>query len=216
MFTSAFKNLEFSLPKKAYDELDYPTAYVTKTNLIAYFDNSEKNVKALETKKAAYDALLADYGYANLGYAACTAEEALFLAAEHNQKAAAGYDAKDDKKATSIVKTYLNNATVTVKSTKLAAKKVRVQAKVDATTLGQIVKELGAGSTVEYKFYHKAPGKSFKLTKTKAVNYITYTSKSLKKGKNSFRVGIVIKDKDGKVIATKDYQASSLAYRTIK
>ena len=176
-----------------------------------YFDDSAKNVEGLEAARKAYDAYYTNYeAYYNEGL------EAQILAAEHNMKAAAGFDAKDDKKATSIVKTYLNNATVTVKTTKLAAKKVRVQAKVDAQTLEQIVKNLDKGFTVEYKFYHKAPGKSFKLTKTKGVNYITYTSKSLKAGKNSFRVGIVIKDADGKVLATKDYQASSLAYRTIK
>ena len=175
-----------------------------------YFDASEDNVKALEATRAAYDTLVkyyADYD---------DATEAKLLAAEHNKAAAAGFDAKDEKIDNSIVKTYLNNATVTVKSTKLAAKKVRVQAKVDTTTLKLIVEQLGAGATVEYKFYHKAPGKSFKFTKTKNVNYITYTSKSLKAGKNSFRVGLVVKDKDGKVVATKDYQASTLAYRTIK
>ena len=193
------------------------------------FDDRTENLAALEAARKAFDAYVADYaflydfclqngfGVANvLSVPTLVSYETKLLSAEYNKTQTATYEDKQDVVDNSIVKTYLNNATVTVKSTKLAAKKVRVQAKVDTTTLKLIVDQLGAGSTVEYKFYHKAPGKSFKLTKTKSVNYITYTSKSLKAGKNCFRVGLVVKDKDGKVVATKDYQASSLAYRTIK
>ena len=137
------------------------------------------------------------------------AQEARILAGEHNKAAAAGFDAKQNK-----LDQVLNNATVKVTTVK-EGKKVTVNAKIDATSLYNLY-QAGNFETVEYKFYHKAPGKSYKLTKTKDVNYITYTSKSLKAGKNSFRVGIVIKDAKGNVVAEKNYKASSLAYRTIK
>ena len=184
------------------------------------FDATAANVDAIAAQRAAYDEFVKNYGYSTeIGVTGKVNKvvEAELLAAEYNQKAAAGFDAKEEKVDTAKVQAYLNNATVTVKSTKLAAKKVRVQAKVNGTDFAALMAVLSQNDlTLSYKFYHKAPGKSFKLTKTKGVNYITYTSKSLKAGKNSFRVGLVVKDADGKVVAEKSYQASSLAYRTIK
>ena len=58
------------------------------------------------------------------------------------------------------------------------------------------------GYTVEYKFYKKAPGAaSYKLVKTTSSNKYTYTN--LKKGTNKFQVKVVVKDADGKVVASK-------------
>ena len=55
---------------------------------------------------------------------------------------------------------------------------------------------------------------SFKGPKEKSRNYITYTKASLKKGtKYQFQCGVVIKDKDGKVVAEKSYKASTVGSR---
>ena len=135
--------------------------------------------------------------------------EAYILAGKFNFKAMD----LDDKADTDALQSKLNNATVKVTTVK-DGKKVTVNAKLDATSLSYLYAN-GGFTTVEYKFYHKAPGKAYKLTKAKNVNYITY-SKSLKKGKNSFRVGVVLKDAKGNVVAEKSYKASTLGYRTIK
>ena len=170
---------------------------------------------AFEAYVAAYDAYKAEVSkdaYEDATFSiddAAIETEAFILAGKANLE----YLANDTDVAASKVDQLLNNATVKVTTVK-EGKKVTVNAKVDATTMAQIL----AGSkvaTVEYKFYHKAPGKAYKLTKTKNVNHITYT-KSLKAGKNSFRVGVVLKDAKGNVVGEKSYKASTLGYRTIK
>ena len=206
--------------KTAFGKLDDFTVH-SQGEANVHFDSSEDNVKALEAKRAAYDEFVKNYGYSTgISDTADRTNEVIeseLLAAEYNKAHDAELDKKEDTVSDGLVQAYLNNATVKVTSTKLAAKKVRVQAKVTSADFQHLMTIVGTNDyTLSYKFYFKAPGKSFKLTKTKGVNYITYTSKSLKAGKNSFRVGLVVKDADGKVIAEKSYKASSLAYRTIK
>ena len=196
----------------------------TKT---ATFDSSEANLKALTAARTAFDAYVNDYEFA---YAGVQTEESLasgvwklsllrdaelrLLAAEYNKANIAAVAEKADELDNAKYVALLNNATVKVTTVK-EGKKVTVNAKVDAASMSALLGLNSDVTTVEYKFYHKAPGKAYKLTKTKTVNHITY-SKSLKKGKNSFRVGVVLKDAKGNVLATKSYQASSLGYRTIK
>ena len=71
------------------------------------------------------------------------------------------------------------------------------------------------GCTVSYKFYYKKAGAaSYKASKVKDRNYITYTKVSLKKGtKYKFQCEVTIKDVDGKVVATKSYKASTVGSR---
>ena len=168
---------------------------------------------ALTAFETAYNAYKAEFVNDMYAYEAIPIScEAYILAGKANLGLAAGYDEVDNTK----LQAYLNNATLSVKSTKLAAKKVKVQAKFSATDYRNIVEAFGKSYTMEYKFYHKAPSKAYKLTKTKAANYITYTSKSLKAGKNYFKVGVVVKDAKGNVVVEKLYNASNAAYRTIK
>ncbi len=183
-----------------------------------YFDASEKNVGAVKARRAAYDALVSNYGYADLNktlsgilYENAAKEEAKILAAEHNQGADAAYDVKDTKK----LQAYLNNATLKVTTKALGNNKIRVNARFDAETYKDIVAECGNDYTISYKFYQKsAKATSFKGPKEKSRNYITYTKASLKKGtKYKFQCGVVIKDAQGNVVAEKSYKASTTGSR---
>ncbi len=186
-----------------------------------YFDASEKNVNALKAKRAAYDALVKDYGYADLNkvaggmsYEDAAKAEALILAAEHNMGADADYDVQDNTK----LQTYLNNATLKVTTKALGNNKIRVNAQIDAESFKLIVPEMEAGSTISYQFYHKtAAAKTYKASTVKDRNYITYTKKSLKKGtKYKFQCSVIIKDANGNVVATKDYKASTIGSRVCR
>lgn len=217
---------------KAYQKLDSFDAYTvvgSGADARAYFDASEKNVNALKARRAAYDALVANYGYSDLekvgSYKTVDAEatttsvtaaadEALILAAEHNQGADADYDVKDTKK----LQAYLNNATLKVTTKALGNNKIRVNARFDAETYKDIVAECGNDYTISYKFYHKtAKATAFKGPKEKDRNYITYTKLSLKKGvKYKFQCGVVIKDAQGNVVAEKSYKASTTGSRVCR
>lgn len=191
-----------------------------------YFDASEKNVNALKAQRTAYDALVKDYGYTNLtdssisGHTAYNGpdkliqSEAAILAAEHNMPSDASYDVKDTTK----LQNYLNNATLKVTTNALGNNKSRVQARFDADTYKDIVAECGNDYTISYQFYHKAAAaKTYKAAKVKDRNYITYTSKSLKKGtKYKFQCAVLIKDAAGNVVAQKDYKASTIGSRVCR
>ena len=187
-----------------------------------YFDASEKNVSAVKARRAAYDALVANYGFTDLSARYCEWSFAItrrmqlqrsadLLAAEHNQGADAAYDVKDTKK----LQAYLNNATLKVTTKALGNSKIRVNARFDAETYKDIVAECGNDYTISYKFYQKsAKATSFKGPKEKSRNYITYTKASLKKGtKYKFQCGVVIKDAQGNVVAEKSYRASTTGSR---
>ena len=204
---------------KAYGELAKFDEMTKGTAGKYYFDASEKNVNALKAKRAAFDALVKDYGYADLSkngmsYVDAAEAEALILAAEHNMTADAEYDVKDNTK----VQAYLNNATVKVTTKALGNTKIRVNAKIDTVSFEKILGEMEAGSTVTYKFYHKtAKATAYKASKEKDRNYITYTKKSLKKGtKYKFQCEVIIKDANGNVVATKDYKASTIGSRVCR
>ena len=179
------------------------------------FDASEKNVSAMKAQRAAYDALVSNYGYSDLkdlgAYTSAVATEAKLIAGEHNQGADAAYDVKDTKK----LQAYLNNATLKVTTKALGNSKIRVNARFDAETYKDIVAECGNDYTISYKFYQKsAKATSFKGPKEKSRNYITYTKASLKKGtKYKFQCGVVIKDAQGNVVAEKSYKASTTGSR---
>ena len=208
----AFKNLA--------DFDAYTRGGVQNGSILYYFDASEKNVSAMKAQRAAYDALVSNYGYSDLAdadlgaYTTAAAAEAKLLAGEHNQGADAAYDVKDTNK----LQAYLNNATLKVTTKALGNSKIRVNARFDAETYKDIVAECGNDYTISYKFYQKsAKATSFKGPKEKSRNYITYSKASLKKGtKYKFQCGVVIKDKDGKVVAEKSYEASTTGSRVCR
>ena len=208
----AFKNLT--------DFDAYTRGGVQNGSILYYFDASEKNVSAMKAQRAAYDALVSNYGYSDLAdaklgaYNDAVAAEAKLLAGEHNQGADANYDVKDTQK----LQAYLNNATLKVTTKALGNNKIRVNARFDAETYKDIVAECGNDYTISYKFYQKsAKATSFKGPKEKSRNYITYTKASLKKGtKYKFQCGVVIKDTQGNVVAEKNYRASTTGSRVCR
>ena len=208
----AFKNLT--------DFDAYTRGGVQTGSILYYFDASEKNVSAMKAQRAAYDALVSNYGYSDLAdtklgnYNDAVAAEAKLLAGEHNQGADANYDVKDTQK----LQAYLNNATLKVTTKALGNNKIRVNARFDAETYKDIVAECGNDYTISYKFYQKsAKATSFKGPKEKSRNYITYTKASLKKGtKYKFQCGVVIKDTQGNVVAEKNYRASTTGSRVCR
>ena len=199
--------------QKAFAKLD-DFEEIHKVGDKAYFDDAEKNVKALEAKRKAYDEYVKNYGYGDLT-ADDVATEAKIVVAEHNKTLAAGYDEKADELESSKVQAYLNNATVKVTTKALGKGKVRVQATVDTVSFEKILNAMEDGCKVEYQFYYKkAAVNTYKAGKVKDVNYTTF--KLAKGTKYNFQCKVVFKDADGKVVATKDYKASTVGTRTVK
>ena len=174
----------------------------------------------VEAYASAYDAYKAEFKdaiYKGFGATAAVtteikvATEAKILALKANLAKLAGNAEDADAK----LQAYLNNATVKVTTKALGNGKIRVNARFDAETYKDIMSLCKSNYTITYKFYHKtAKATAFKGPKEKNRNYITYTKASLKKGtKYKFQCGVVIKDKDGKVVAEKSYRASTTGSR---
>ena len=174
----------------------------------------------VEAYVSAYDAYKAEFKdaiYKGFGATAAVtteikvATEAKILALKANLAKLAGNAEDADAK----LQAYLNNATVKVTTKALGNGKIRVNARFDAETYKDIMSLCKSNYTITYKFYHKtAKATAFKGPKEKNRNYITYTKVSLKKGtKYKFQCGVVIKDKDGKVVAEKSYRASTTGSR---
>ena len=202
------------LAKTAYEAV-YDAKVVLAVSLPENLRTADKaNFEAYANAYDAYKAEILKDAYEGCGYYAWYDDEAYILAGKANLGLLKDKVDNDDVNAQQL----LNNATVKVTTKALGNKKISVNAKVDADSFKAVLAAAGSGATVEYKYYYKkAANSTYKFTKTKKVNYITYTKKSLKKGtKYNFRVGVVVKDADGKVVATKSYKASGLGIRVCK
>ena len=138
---------------------------------------------AVKAAQAALDAYIAEYGESPSAYEAYLAKIAAILGAEE------AWTATD-------VKASLFDSSRKLTIWRTSKTSIRV------TSVGSVADIKDHGYTVEYKFYKKAPGAtSYKLVKTTSSNKYTYTN--LKKGTNKFQVKVVVKDADGKVVASK-------------
>ncbi len=169
---------------------------------------------AFEAYEAAYTAYKAEFSgdiYEGVAIETSADTEAYILAGKANFDA----NVKEDTDAAAKLQNYLNNSTLKVTTSALGNTKIRVNARFDAETYKDIMSLCKSNYTITYKFYHKtAKATAFKGPKEKNRNYITYTKVSLKKGtKYKFQCGVVIKDKDGKVVAEKSYRASTTGSR---
>ena len=169
---------------------------------------------AFEAYEAAYTAYKAEFSsdiYEGVAIETSADTEAYLLAGKANFDA----NVKEDTDAAAKLQNYLNNSTLKVTTSALGNTKIRVNARFDAETYKDIMNLCKSNYTITYKFYHKtAKATAFKGPKEKNRNYITYTKVSLKKGtKYKFQCGVVIKDKDGKVVAEKSYRASTTGSR---
>ena len=105
-------------------------------------------------------------------------------------------------------KAYVQDLAVTVRTAK-SGKKVKVTAKADVQTL------IDNGYTVTYKFYKSTKkGSGYKNTVNKAAK--TYTNTNPVKGKNYYKVKLVVKNADGAVVATTPLTQCKYGVRTIK
>ena len=105
-------------------------------------------------------------------------------------------------------KAYVQDLAIAVRTAKVG-KKVKVTAKADVQTL------IDNGYTVEYKFYKSTKkGSGYKNTVNKTTN--TYTNTNPVKGKNYYKVKLVVKNADGAVVATTPLTQCKYGVRTIK
>lgn len=199
------------------------TAKFNALGVAAPEDLTAADKAAFDEYAAAYDAYKAEFYDSGLYDATyCTIpHEAYILAGKANF----GINDKAEGIEKSNVQTYLNNANLKVTTTALGNGRVRAQANFTSDDLQYIANRYVYGvdgkiATVEpltltYQFYwKKAANTEYKAGKIKDVNYSTF---KLAKGvKYNFHCQVVVKDKDGNVVATKDYKASSIGTRTAK
>ena len=166
---------------------------------------------AIEAARAAFDAYIAEYAADfpwhayELGWSGDTNvdsqgyEKTLIQAEE----ALAGLKwTADDAKA------YVQDLSIAVRTAKVG-KKVKVTVNADVQTL------VDNGYTVTYKFYKSTKKSSgYKNTVNKTTN--TYTNTNPVKGKNYYKVKLVVKNADGAVVATTPLTQCKYGVRTIK
>ena len=212
--------------KDAYETYAYTTAY--EGNVIASpynYVTALKNIQTAEEKaiKAQYDALAAK---ANAG--TLTAEDATAVKALQDAIAAYIDEYKTSPSATIEIETAKIAATIAkdaawtnedakayVQDLAIAARTAKVGKKVKVTINADVQTLIDNGYTVTYKFYKSTKkGSGYKNTVNKTTN--TYTNTNPVKGKNYYKVKLVVKNADGTVVATTPLTQCKYGVRTIK
>ena len=102
-----------------------------------------------------------------------------------------------------------------VQDLSIAVRTAKVGKKVKVTVNADVQKLVDNGFTVEYKFYKSTKKSSgYKNTVNKTAN--TYTNTNPVKGKNYYKVKLVVKNADGTVVATTPLTQCKYGVRTIK
>ena len=102
-----------------------------------------------------------------------------------------------------------------VQDLSIAVRTAKVGKKVKVTVNADVQKLVDNGFTVEYKFYKSTKKSSgYKNTVNKTAN--TYTNTNPVKGKNYYKVKLVVKNADGAVVATTPLTQCKYGVRTIK
>ena len=105
-------------------------------------------------------------------------------------------------------KAYVQDLAIAVRTAK-SGKKVKVTVNADVQKL------VDNGYTVTYKFYKSTKkGSGYKNTVNKTTN--TYTNTNPVKGKNYYKVKLVVKNAEGTVVATTPLTQCKYGVRTIK
>ena len=175
-------------------ESDLETAQVAEVRaMIAKLPADGSDPAAVKAARAAYEALGRD------------AKHRVYTSSEYAKLV----DAEKMIKFTNEdAKAYVQDLAVTVRTAK-SGKKVKVTAKADVQTL------VDNGYTVTYKFYKSTKkGSGYKNTVNKTTN--TYTNTNPVKGKNYYKVKLVVKNADGTVVATTPLTQCKYGVRTIK
>ena len=188
---------------------------------ISGLESELNDIKIADTEKALEDAqvaevramiakLPADGSDPAAVKAARAAYEALGRDAKHRVYTSLEYDKLVDaeKMITLDAKAYVQDLSIAVRTAKVG-KKVKVTVKADVQTL------IDNGYTVTYKFYKSTKkGSGYKNTVNKTTN--TYTNTNPVKGKNYYKVKLVVKNADGAVVATTPLTQCKYGVRTIK
>ena len=222
--------------KKAYEAYKKTTAYngsVDSEYTIAKYNYSSKTgVKAALTKvkdleaeaiKKAYDALDVKYQANTLtaedAEAVKALQDALNAYIDEYAEGITGVDEFVLAKISALVGT---KATLTdaeakayVQDLSIAVRTAKVGKKVKVTVNADVQKLTDNGFTVEYKFYKSTKkGSGYKNTVNKTTN--TYTNTNPVKGKNYYKVKLVVKNAEGTVVATTPLTQCKYGVRTIK
>ena len=154
------------------------------------------NKEAVAAARAAYDELTA-------------AEKAQISQAYYDKLIAAEKAIEAANKFTDAdAKAYVQDLSIAVRTAKVG-KKVKVTVNADVQTL------VDNGYTVTYKFYKSTKKSSgYKNTVNKTTN--TYTNTNPVKGKNYYKVKLVVKNADGAVVTTTPLTQCKYGVRTIK
>ena len=169
---------------------------------------TEADRAKVEAARALYDAYVADWtdvNDADTGYVAAEITNFSDLSLAEAALAIIDDAAKLDDKA---AKAYVQDLAIAVRTAK-SGKKVKVTVNADVQTL------IDNGFTVEYKFYKSTKKSSgYKNTVNKTTN--TYTNTNPVKGKNYYKVKLVVKNADGTVVATTPLTQCKYGVRTMK
>ncbi|MDD7307175.1 MAG: hypothetical protein PUG78_02050, partial [Eubacteriales bacterium] len=114
-----------------------------------------------------------------------------------------------------LVKFTAEDAKAYVQDLAIAARTAKVGKKVKVTINADVQTLIDNGYTVTYKFYKSTKkGSGYKNTVNKTAN--TYTNTNPVKGKNYYKVKLVVKNADGTVVATTPLTQCKYGVRTIK
>ena len=136
--------------------------------------------------------------------------------AEYNDSL--GFEANLEKIAAlinNLAKFTADDAKAYVQDLSIAVRTAKVGKKVKVTVNADVQKLIDNGYTVTYKFYKSTKKSSgYKNTVNKTAN--TYTNTNPVKGKNYYKVKLVVKNADGAVVATTPLTQCKYGVRTIK
>ena len=114
-----------------------------------------------------------------------------------------------------VTKLTAEEAKAYVQDLSIAVRTAKVGKKVKVTVNADVQKLVDNGYTVTYKFYKSTKkGSGYKNTVNKTTN--TYTNTNPVKGKNYYKVKLVVKNADGAVVATTPLTQCKYGVRTIK
>ena len=129
-----------------------------------------------------------------------------------------GFEASLEKIAAlinNLAKFTADDAKAYVQDLSIAVRTAKVGKKVKVTVKADVQKLVDNGYTVTYKFYKSTKkGSGYKNTVNKTTN--TYTNTNPVKGKNYYKVKLVVKNADGAVVATTPLTQCKYGVRTIK
>ena len=213
---------------EAFEAYDETTAYeiTAKHCKFANLEAYKTNIKKAEAKeiKDLYDPLSTKWSVDKL-----TAEDAAAVA--ELQKKLAAYIEEYNEEVTFVDEKVVERmaaviaalapefgdaeAKAYVQDLAIAVRTAKVGKKVKVTVNADVQKLVDNGYTVTYKFYKSTKkGSGYKNTVNKTTN--TYTNTNPVKGKNYYKVKLVVKNADGAVVATTPLTQCKYGVRTIK